>query len=260
MKQLQKALDDKTAALTALLQQSIDASTKTAASMAAMQQNLDQKLADQQTKLVGPVATLGTKVDEMSNDFRSVRENVAELVRHMNDLDAKVTDISSAVRTLQAPPPPPPSANGAGGTATQAPDNNPPAGWSAELAYNAAYRDYSGNKDDLALDEFAQYVKYAPQSENAPNAEYYIGQIYYRGKDWGDAVKAFDAVLEKFPPNPKTADAQYMKACALMNNQQKTDAAKEFKAFIASYPDHPKVKEAHQHLRELGLEGQRRKD
>ena len=82
MKQLQKTLDEKTAALTALLQQSIEASNKTqAATMAAMQHNLDQKLAEQQSKLVAPVATLGTKVDEMSGDFSAVRENVKDLVR-----------------------------------------------------------------------------------------------------------------------------------------------------------------------------------
>jgi TolA-binding protein len=251
VKQIQKALDDKTAALTALLQQSIDASNKTSAALAAMQHSMDQKLADQQTKLVAPVATLGTKIDEMSGDFRSVQTNVASLVRHMNDLDAKISDISSAVRTLQTPSTPPPPNPGA--PAAQVPDSPPP-GWSAELAYNAALRDYQGKKDETAIEEFAQYLKYAPQSENAPNAQYYIGQIYFRGEDWPDAVKAFDAVLEKYPKNPKTAESQYMKACALMSNKQKTDAGREFKNFIANYPDSPRVKDAHAHLRTLGLE------
>jgi len=258
VKQLQKTLDDKTAALMALLQQSIDANNKTTAAMAALQHDLDQKLADQQIKLVAPVATLGTKVDEMSGDFRSVRENVAELVRHMNALDAKVTDISSAVRTLNNPAPAPPAAGvSPGGTAQQAVDG-PPAGWSAELAYNNAYRDFQNKKDDVAFKEFDQYLSYAPQSENAPNAEFYIGQIYYRGEDWPNAVKAFDMVLEKYPKNPKTAEAQYMKACALMNDKQKTAAGKEFKNFIANYPDSPRVKDAHAHLRDLGLETRRR--
>ena len=178
-----------------------------------------RSLAEQQTKLVAPVATLGAKVDEMSGDLRSVRENVAELVRHMNDMDAKVKDLSDAVRSIQTPiAPPPPAAGGAAGTAQQATDG-PPAGWSAELAYQNAYRDFQGKKDDLALEEFAQYVKYAPQSENAPNAQYYIGMIYFRGQQWADAAKAFDAVLEKYPKNPKTPDAEYMKACALMNDK-----------------------------------------
>ncbi|HTB15274.1 MAG TPA: tetratricopeptide repeat protein [Bryobacteraceae bacterium] len=259
VKQIQKALDDKTAALTALLQQSIDASNKSAAALAAMQHSLDQKLAEQQTKLVAPVATLGTKVDEMSGDLRSVATNVAELVRHMNDMDAKVKDLSDAVRSIQTPVPPPPPAGGSA-TATQTTDA-PPAGWSAELAYQNAYRDYQGKKDDLALEEFGQYVKYAPQSENAPNAQYYVGQIYYRNQQWSDAAKAFDAVLEMYPKNPKTPEAQYMKACALMNDKQKTAAGKEFKNFLAAYPDNPRAHDAHVHLQELGLETpKRRKD
>jgi TolA-binding protein len=261
MKQLQKTLDEKMASLTALVQQSIDLSNKTSAAMAAMQRNVDQKMGEQSTKLVAPVATLGTKVDEMSNDFGTVRENVRELVRHMNDLDGKINDISSAVRSLaaaQIQPPPNPLPIAGGNTAQQAPDNCP-AGASAELTYTQALGDYNGKKDETALEEFAQYVKCFPKSANAPNAQWYIGQIYYRTQNWPDAVKAFDAVLEQFPKNSKTADAQYMKAVALMSNHQKTDAGKEFKNFIATYPDSPKVSEAHKHLRELGLEGPARR-
>jgi TolA-binding protein len=262
VKQLQKSFDDKIAALTALVQQSIDASNKTSAEMTAMQHSLDQKMADQQSKLVAPVATLGTKVDEMSGDFRAVRENVAELVRHMNDLDTKVADISSAVRQINNPvPAPPASASGvpAAGTATQVAEG-PPAGWTAELAYSTAYRDFNNKKDEQAVDEFLQYIKYAPKSENAPNATYYLGMIYYRGQDWANAIKAFDAVLEQYPKNPRTSESQYMKACALMNDSQKTAAGQEFRSFIKNYPESTRAKDAHAHLRELGMETTRRKE
>jgi TolA-binding protein len=262
IKQLQKAFDDKIAAMTALFQQSIDLSNKTSGAMTAMQRDVDQKLSEQSTKLVAPVASLGTKVDEMSGDFSSVRENVKELVRRMNDLDAKITDMSSALRTLAAaltPAPPPAAVVPAGNTAQQVAETAPPAGASPELSYTTALSDYNAKKDEIAIEEFAKYVQWFPQSANAPNAQYYIGQIYYRGQDWANAVKAFDAVLEKFPKNAKTPDAQYMKACALMNNKEKTAAAKEFKNFLANYPDNPKAAEAHKHLRELGLEGARRK-
>ncbi len=260
MRQLQKTLDDKVAAQSVLLQQALDALSKMAATIPAMQREIDQKLADQQTKLVAPVATLGTKVDEMSGDFRTVSEGVAELRRRMNDFDTKLTDISSAVRSLQAPPPGPPPAAGDGttGTVPQAQDNTPPAGMSAELLYNNAYRDYSGKKYDLALDEFAQYGKYYPTSEKAPDAMYYMGQIYFQGQDWKNAIDAFDRVLEKFPKNMRTADAQYFKAMSLLKDGQKTDAGHEFIDFLAKYPDGPHAKEAHMHLQDLGMERRRR--
>jgi TolA-binding protein len=257
--QLKKAFDDKIATLTAAVQQSIDASNKAMAAVAAMQHGLDQKLAEQQTKLVTPVATLGTKVDEMSGDMRSVQTNVAELVRHMNDMDAKLKDISDAVRSINSPVVAPPKADVPGvNTAQQAPEGPPP-GWSADLAYTTASRDFQNKKDDLAIEELAQYVKYAPKSENAPNAQFYIGQIYYRGEDWENAAKAFDAVLEQFPTNSKTLEAHYMKACALMKAKKNTAAGAEFKSFIAKYPDSSRARDAHVHLQELGLETAKRR-
>jgi TolA-binding protein len=177
----------------------------------------------------------------------------------MTDLDAKISDISSAVRTLNTTTPPPPKDVPAGNLAQQAPAGPPP-GWSAELSYNNAYRDFGAKKDDQAFEEFSQYLKYAPQSENAPNAQYYIAQIYYRGDQWEDAAKAFDAVLEQYPTNPKTMEAQYMKACALMKAKHNTEAGAEFKAFIAKYPSTPRAHDAHLHLQELGLEAKRRKE
>ncbi|HVO99109.1 MAG TPA: tetratricopeptide repeat protein [Bryobacteraceae bacterium] len=257
VKQLQKSLDEKMAALTALMQQALEVSNRNAATLATMQKEVDQKLADQQTKLVAPVASLGLKVDDMSGDFSKVRENVAELVRKFNDLDAKVTDISQTVRTLAAQQTvaPPPAAAGTSGetTAGQTP-SGPPAGMSVELSFQTAYSDYMGKKDNLALDEFAKYIQYFPTSAHAPEAQYYVGQIYYRAEAYEDAAKAFDAVLEKFPKNPKTSESQYMKACSLMNAKHKTAAATEFKSFLANYPDSPHVREAHKHLRELGYE------
>src|SRR5260370_719438 len=79
-------------------QHTLEVCNKTSGAMAAMEHNVDQKMTDQGTKLVAPVATLGAKVDEMSGDIRSVQAAVAGLVRQMNDMDAKITDISSAVR------------------------------------------------------------------------------------------------------------------------------------------------------------------
>lgn len=249
VKQLQKSFDDMKAQLTVLLQQQVDASNKDAAALAALQHSLDQKLADQQAKLVAPVASLGTKVDEMSGDFSAVRENVRELGRHITEMDTKLTDLLTAVRTINNPvTPPPPNP----GTVPQAKEG-PPAGWSAELAYNTAYHDFQNKKDEQALNEFAEYVKYAPESENAANAQYFIGQIYYRSEDYESAVKAFDTVLDKYPPNSKTQESQYMKGCALMKAGHNTAAGAEFKNFIAKYPDSPRAKDARAHLVQLGM-------
>ena len=98
VKQFQASQDQKMAALQGLIQQAIDASSKTSAAMAGLERTVTDRLNDQQSKIQAPVVTLGTKVDQMSDDLRSVRENVAELSTRLANLDNKLADISSAVR------------------------------------------------------------------------------------------------------------------------------------------------------------------
>jgi len=257
VRQLQKSQDDKMTAMQAMLQQSVDAANKLTSGLAALQHEVDQRLTDQQNKLVAPVATLGTRIDQMSSDFSSVSTNVAELMRRMAALDTKLSDISNAVRTLSAPPQPPPG---------QVPAGNPLGGSgqvpavSAETAYQNAYRDYSSGKNDLALQEFADYVKNFPDTADAPNAQFYIGYIYFTGgSNWADAAKAFDDVLERWPENPKSADAMYYKAVSLQKDNQRTAAAKTFRDFLAKYPHSEHVDQAHRDLRALGMESASKK-
>src|SRR5258708_4870305 len=107
VRQLQKTQDDRMAAMQSMLQQAVDASTKVAGGLTALQRDIDKKLTDQQGGLVTPIATMNTKIDQMSDDFRSVATNVADLVRRMNALDTKLADIKSAISTIQAPVPVP---------------------------------------------------------------------------------------------------------------------------------------------------------
>ena len=66
-------------------------------------------------------------------------------------------------------------------------------------------------------------------------------------------------MLEQFPTNSKTLDAQYMKACSLMKGKKNNAAGAEFKAFLAKYPDSPRAHDAHLHLQELGMETRSRR-
>ena len=219
--------------------------------MAALQRTLTDRLNEQQSKVAAPIAVLGTKVDQSADDVRAVRENLAALTSRVANLDNKLSDISSAVRTLSQPsaPPPPPS-SGAPPAAGAAP--MPPAGTSAESLWLNAFRDYSSGRDELAMMEFNDYLKYFPSAENAASAQYYVGQLYNRAKMYDDAVQAFDAVLERYPDNPKTPDALYGKADALAHGNHKAEAAAEFKDFLARFPTHSLARNAQDQLRGLG--------
>jgi TolA-binding protein len=247
LKGLQKSQDDKFAATQSMLQQAIEANGRVVAAMAALQRDIDSKLNDQQSKLVAPVATLGSKIDQMSDDFRAVGNSVAELVKRMNALDSKLSDISSAIRILQTPPTPAPvpAANATGPSCP---------GTTAEGLWQSARSDASTGKADLAMKEYIEYAKCYHDTENAPVALYKVGQMYLDVGQYDSAAEAFDAVLEQFPENNTRHEAMYFKGVAQMKGGHNTDAGTTFKEFLHTYPHDDHVAMAHQNLRALGLE------
>ena len=86
------------------------------------------------------------------------------------------------------------------------------------------------------------FIGQFPTSESAPKAQYYMGVIYDRGEQYEDSVKAYDAVLERYPENPATRDALYGKAVALMKLDRNVEAKKEFNAFLMKYPNDDKAR------------------
>ncbi len=248
---MQRTQDERFAAMTVLVQQSLDAANRASQAVAGLQGGLNQILGEQAKTVGSGVANVGNKVDQMSDEFRNVRESIADLNSRMAKLDAKLTDVSNALRTIaaQQPAPPPPGAAQQPGGAGGAPTGPPP---SAQATYENAYRDYSGGKLDLATQEFQEYLKWFKQSDLAPNAQYYIGDIFLRQGDADNAVKAFDAVLEQYPEGSKTPDAHYMKAKALFQSGQKTAAAQEYCEVIRLYPSNDLATKSKAQIRGMG--------
>jgi len=101
------------------------------------------------------------------------------------------------------------------------------------------------------MDEFVSFIQAFPTSENAPRAQYYMAVIFDRGEQFADSVKAYDAVLERYPENPVTRDALFGKAVALMKLDRNTEAKKEFTAFLGKYSTDDNAAKAKQYLKEL---------
>jgi tol-pal system protein YbgF len=240
VRNLQSALDQKVAAIQTLTQQTLDSVNRTNTSMAVMDNKFSDAMKQQQQSLNGPVANVGQKLDQMSEDFRAVRESVLDMNTRMGKLDAKMADLQNLINTIRTPPPAPPPATGttpAGDTNTNQASSGPPAGMTADVTYTNAVRDFTGGKNDLAFQEFSDYLKYFRDSQLAPNAQFYLGQIYYRKQDYENAIQAFDAVLEHYSDNNKTADAHYSKAVSLMGLGKNDSAAREFRDVYARYAD-----------------------
>jgi tol-pal system protein YbgF len=208
----------------------------------------------QQQQVSGPVLGVTQKLDQMSEDFRAVRESVLDMNTRMGKLDAKMADLQNLINTIKAPAPPPPGATSPiGAPGVPEAQAGPPAGMSAEVLYTNAVRDQTTGKYDLAMQEFNDYLKYFSNTQFASNAQFYIGDLYYKRQDYPNALQAFDNVLERFPDGNKTADAHYMKGVVLMALGRNDSAAREFRDVYTSYPDSDLAAKAKARLKDLGL-------
>ena len=257
LRTMQKAIDQ----LTVVAQQALDIGNRSNTSLAVM----DRQLSDTTNAMKGairePVTTLGTKVDALSEDYRNLRENVNDLSSRMGKMDAKLTDLMNLMQVLAAKmpttaPPPQPGTdpnnpNPGGGPPVGS--SGPPPGMKAEKLYSDAFRDYTGANYDVAMSEFSDYVKYFNDTQFAPNAQFYMGSIYYKKADYANALTAFDAVLEHYTDNPKTPDAHFWKGKTLVAMGKRDAAVKEFREVINKYPSSQVVQAARTELRNLGL-------
>lgn len=76
-----------------------------------------------------------------------------------------------------------------------------------EKAYQHAYhlvqnKDYEGAKQ-----AFRSLVKSFPEGKYAPNAHYWLGEIYMAKGDLNLAFESFDSVFKHYPQHPKAADS-----------------------------------------------------
>lgn len=251
VKAMQRSQDEKFAALQVLVQQSLNAANDANRSVAVIQNGFQQNLREQEAKVVTPVVGLGSRMDQMSTDLRTVSQAVSDLTSMISKIQSQLGDLNNQVKVMQAPAPAPP---GSGTTSGGVP------GGSAEMPpisqvdlYNNANRDRMGGKLDLALQEYGDYLKWYGNTELAPNAQYYVASIHASLGDYENAVREYDIVLEKYPDNNKTADALYGKGQALIKMGRRTDGSREFQELIKRFPKNDLSPKACDQLKGMGL-------
>ena len=252
LKQLQQSQDRQLAEIRVLVQQSLSAGNDANKSVAVIQNGLQQSLRDLQKEVVTPVVGVGSRMDQVSNDVRTLQSAVGDLTNMVSKLQTQLTDLANVVKVLSAPPPPPPAQTGGpggapGGTAQDLPTI------SATDLYANADRDRLGGKLDLALSEFSDYLKWYGNTDMAPYAQYYIGWIHASQGAYDDAVKDYDLVLEKYPDNKKTPDAMFGKGQALVKLGRRTDANKEYQELMHKFPKSDLAPRACDQVKSLGF-------
>jgi tol-pal system protein YbgF len=122
-----------------------------------------------------------------------------------------------------------------------------------DVLYNNALRDFNAGKNDLATQEFSDYIKFYPNTDLAGNSYFYLADMEYRQGNFQQAVKNYDQVIQNFPTGNKAPAAQLKKGFALLELGQAEDGVAELRHVIQRYPRSSEALQAKERLRKMGV-------
>ena len=106
--------------------------------------------------------------------------------------------------------------------------------------------DYEG-----ARSGFEKLIATYPKSSFADNAQYWIGECYYREKSYEKAIVEYQKVIEEYPSGNKVPSAMLMQGISYIKIG-KTDSARQlFDQLISEYPQTDEAKNAGKRLKSL---------
>lgn len=231
MTQMTQSFNERMGVMKNLLDQNTDSMNKAAAAITSLQGTLLKQQSDS-----------GTHVDQLSGQIQALNDTLDELKVRLGKVSKQLEDLQAAQQSLAAQ-----QAQQAQQQQQQA--QAPP----PDVLYTNALRDYQGGKNDLAVQEFSDYIKFYPNTDLAGNAYFYLADIEYRQGNFQQAAKDYDQVLQNFPSGNKAAAAQLKKGYALIELGQKDAGVGELRHLIQRYPRTNEATEARERLRKLGV-------
>jgi tol-pal system protein YbgF len=213
------------------------------------------------------IAALGGRIDESNNatrkmfaDQKLLIDNIAEGVRVIRErtddsnvriaslreeLEALRTTVQALQQMALAPPPAPVDA----GTPTDpnapapAPAPTPPvalpptAGLSPTRLYETARADYFAGQWNSAISGFEAFLRAFPRSEQADDAQLYVGETYYAQNQWPQAIMAYTQTIESYPGTNSVPIAYYKRGLAQQQLGQIDAARASWETAAKMFPD-----------------------
>jgi tol-pal system protein YbgF len=228
---MQRSFDERMGIMRNLIEKDTDSVNKVAAALNNLQQTL-------QTQQQGE----GSKADQISGQIQALNDTMDELKVRLAKVTKQLEDMQAAQQSFAAQ-------QASQQQQQQALAQAPP----PDVLYNNALRDYNGGKNDLATQEFSDYIKFYPNTDLAGNSYYYLGELQFKQANYQQAVQSYDQVLQNFPSGNKAASAQLKKGFALLELGKQDEGVSELRHLIQRYPHSPEALQARERLRKAGV-------
>ena len=183
------------------------------------------------------VRTLNGRMDELHHLLDNLNKAVKNLETGIDRLDEKTTLNTDRVMRLEEYLGFEQRRRGPGTGSTPVIKKVIP----ADELYNRAKLSFDKNKFEPARIGFNQFISKYPDSENADNALFWIGETFFREKQYKKAILEYQKVIEKYPRGNKVAAALLKQGLAFNHIGEGSNAKLILNELIRRFP---KSKEA----------------
>jgi tol-pal system protein YbgF len=106
-----------------------------------------------------------------------------------------------------------------------------------EGLYARAKQHFDRGEYEDARELFRSLLKQYPKSKRGDNAQFWLGEIYYREKWYEKAILEYQKVIETYPKGNKTPSALLKQGFAFLNLDDKANARLILQELIRKFPD-----------------------
>jgi tol-pal system protein YbgF len=184
------------------------------------QQRRDQEIA----KLRADVLTETERIDARLDQFDA---RIADMAGRINRISLRVGAGRGDITPVPTDSRP---------TTDTTPRPTDTVGVEEDQLYNTAYLDFTRGKYDVAISEFRRYLEDYPQSDNADNAQYWIGECFYSLGRLDSAEAGFRRVMVAFPRGNKVPAAEYKLGLVYLAQNRKPEAKNQLRRVAKLYP------------------------
>ena len=178
------------------------------------------------------MARLRGQLEVLENENQQIQKRQRDFYL---DLDSRLKSLEGGGKPAAASDSAPPPA----ASAAVAPPARPPTReeQAKELkAYDLASNLFRRNDFKAAIEAFKDFLRDYPQSQLAPNAQYWIGISYANLKDARNALAAQEQVVSKYPQSAKAPDALLAIAALQAEQGDPASARNTLEDIIARFP------------------------
>ncbi|MFU2148501.1 cell division protein CpoB [Hafnia paralvei] len=209
---------------------------------------LQQQLSDNQRD----IDTLRGQIQESQYQLNQVVERQKQILLQLDSQGSASTGATAApVASTSTGSDSSAAAAPAAATASTAAET-PASSGDANTDYNRAVDLVLVKKqNDQAITAFQSFVKQYPDSTYQPNANYWLGQLFYNKGKKDDSAYYFAVVVKNYPKSPKAPEAMY-KVGVIMQDKGQVDKAKAvYQQVIKQYPTSDSAKQAQKRIAAL---------